>query len=127
MQNLLQLPCHQVLGHFCEQGSAQKSSLAINKGHVFKHSTSSLTLPQCQIFIHDFAIHSRGGVETQCFETETRLWGSGTERRKDFGVSRPRRDTRIYINCFGLSQGCRVRDGSWSRMFFVEVGTEILF
>ena len=36
----------------------------------------------------------RGGVETRCFETETR------------------RDTRLYINCFNLSQGCGVRVGS---------------
>ena len=50
----------------------------------------------------------------------------GTSRlRRDFGV--PRRDTRLYISCFSLSRGCGARIGSWSRMFFGGVGTELVF
>ena len=67
----------------------------------------------------------RGGVETCCFETETRLWGSKIETRRDFGVPRPRQDTRLYISYFSLSQACEVRVGSWSRMLFG--GLEVVF
>ena len=56
---------------------------------------------------------ARGGVETRCFETET---------RRDFAVAKPRRDTRLYISCFSLSQSCGVRVGNRSRIFSVGVG-----
>ena len=59
-----------------------------------------------------------GGVETRCFETET---------KRNFGVPRPRRDTIFYISCFNLSQGCGIRVGNRSRMFLVEVETEVVF
>ena len=48
---------------------------------------------------------------------ETRLWGSGTETRRDFGVSRPRRDMRLYISCFGSNQSCGIRVGNRSHVF----------
>ena len=63
---------------------------------------------------------ARGGVE-RCFETETRLWGSETETRRDFGVSRSGRERRLYISCLGLSQDCGIRVRSRSRMFLVGV------
>ena len=43
------------------------------------------------------------------------------------GALRPRRDKRLYISCFGLSQGCGARVGSRSRMFLVGVGTKVVF
>ena len=87
-----------------------------------------------------------GGLETRRFETETRqdfgvakpkffsvnieevdekcMWNI-TMQTRDFGVSIQRRDTRLYITCFSLIQGCGV--GSRSRMFSTEFGTEIVF
>ena len=64
----------------------------------------------------------RGGVDTRCFETETRRdFGvmrprrDETEKKRDFEV--PRGDTRIHISCFSLTQGFEVKVGNRSRMF----------
>ena len=56
-----------------------------------------------------------------------RLCSSETETRRNFGVPRPRRGARLYVSCFSLSQGCRVKVGSRSDMFLVGVGTEVVF
>ena len=40
---------------------------------------------------------------------------------------RHRDETRLYISCFGLSQGCEVRVRSRSGMSLVGVGTEVVF
>ena len=71
-----------------------------------------------------YALHQllgRGGLETRCFETETRLWGNENETRRDFGEAKPKRgfgvvksrrdetlkyrdrdkrDTKLYVNVF---------------------------
>ena len=47
------------------------------------------------------------------------------ESRHD--TSKPRRDTRLYISCFGLSQGFGVRVGNRSRMILIGVKTEVVF
>ena len=47
---------------------------------------------------------------------KTRLWSIEIKK-----------STRLYISCFGLSQGCGVRVGSRSRMFLFGVGTEVVF
>ena len=70
-------------------------------------------------------LYIRVGVETQCFETETRQDFKVARPRRDFGVPRPRRDTRLYKSCFSLCQGCGARVGSRSRMVFG--GVEVVF
>ena len=76
-------------------------------------------------------VNTRGGVETRCFETETRrdfkVARPTRDEKREFGVSQPRRDTRLYIHCFDLSEGCGVRVGSQGRMFLVGVKTEVVF
>ena len=52
---------------------------------------------------------------------------SALRQRRDFEIERSRRDTRLYISCFGLSQGCGVGVGSRSRMFLAGVETEVVF
>ena len=59
-------------------------------------------------------VKGRGAVEI-------RLLRDRNETRQDFEVSRSRQDTRLYISCFGLSQGCKVRVGSRSRMLLAKV------
>ena len=55
------------------------------------------------------------------------LLHSRPEVESRHGALRPRRDKRLYISCFGLSQGCGVRVGSRSHMFLVGVGTKVVF
>ena len=58
---------------------------------------------------------------------ETRLWGSDSDLRRDFGVLRLKRDTKLYISCLSLSQGCGIKVGNRSRKFLVGVGTKVTF
>ena len=59
---------------------------------------------------------SRAGVETRCFETETRLWGTETETRHE-----------TYISSFSLSQVYGVRVGNQSSILLVAVETKFFF
>ena len=51
-------------------------------------------------------------------EVDEKCMWNITIQSRDFGVPMPRRNTRLYITCFSLIQGCGVKSRKWESHVF---------